>query len=122
MTTPSPGSSVVPQLSNGGPNRTMLQKLLEEINGEEEQPHLIRRVTGLSSTPRRGSLDRSDSVWVATSTVARDARDKLRALDEARYPKRCIDSANAQMDTASPLHLRRQSTHGILQQPKPNIW
>ena len=121
MASPSRRLSDVPHLSNAGPNRSVLQELLEEINGEA--PHVIRRVTGSmeargSLRPRRDLLTRSTSVWVPTSAIAQDARDKLRALDEARDRRRSAHGTNDPKDNPVPPPFRRQSTHGIPQ----GIW
>ncbi|KAF2654779.1 hypothetical protein K491DRAFT_716778 [Lophiostoma macrostomum CBS 122681] len=125
MTTPSRRLSGAPHLSSAGPSRSVLQKLLDEINGEE--PHMIRRVTGsldAQSSPRSRlcSFSHPNSVWVPTSAIAQDARDKLRALDEARYSKHAAHTTNDPKDDLLPTQLRRKSTHSTPQQTDPSIW
>ncbi|KAF2009626.1 hypothetical protein BU24DRAFT_497214 [Aaosphaeria arxii CBS 175.79] len=88
MTSPTPpmDESV---LINSETHCTLLQRLLEEINeGMSSIP------SSPKSSPTRqsdagydaGSSSRS-SIWTATSLVARDVRDKLKAADEARRQK-----------------------------------
>jgi len=79
-------------ISSGGPSRSVLQKLLEEIDNDDTPPALTR-VGSLSYGPSRaGSLDlprhEAPSIWVGGNSDAEDARRKLRALDEARQRRR----------------------------------
>lgn len=100
MTTPSRRLSGDSRFTNNGPSRSVLQKLLEEINdagrsatrnvGESPKTSDAPGTSNNDSTPRTASLSRRNSVWVANSAIAQDARDKLRSLDEARQMKHCI--------------------------------
>jgi hypothetical protein len=75
-------SSVTPL--NAGPSRTLLQQLLEEINGAPTAPTAHNGCTSQStSRTRSSSQTHSPSVWVNDTPLAQDARDKLRAADEA---------------------------------------
>ncbi|KAF3042732.1 hypothetical protein E8E12_009469 [Didymella heteroderae] len=96
--------------SNGAlstePSRTLLQQLLEEVNGASS----IRTARNASPLPSptstyssSSSQNHSPSVWVGGSILAQNARDKLRAADEAR-PRRVV--ANA-IDAAPDLNTPR---------------
>jgi hypothetical protein len=102
-----------PRSSNAGPSRSVLQKLLEEINGAEPTV-----VTGTKTPPqifpsRRSSVaPRSESAWVARSSVAQDARDRLRMLDEARQSRNVSTASTDSMPLpirSFTLPTRRQS-------------
>jgi hypothetical protein len=88
MTTPTRRPSLRSSNSNG-PSGSILRQLLDEINGTTTP---TRRDT-TSTTPRslpssRGSRSaRTASIWVGGTDVAQDAREKLRAADEARHKK-----------------------------------
>lgn len=87
MTTPSPLSGDV-FFNSSGPPSSFLRQLLNEINGNDtswrnSSPHNAPKSQADSHvTTRRGS-----SVWVGGTSIAQDARDKLRAADEARLRK-----------------------------------
>jgi hypothetical protein len=72
------------------PSRTLLQQLLEEINGASSTRTALNGSSPpspVSTYSRSSSQNHSPSVWVGGSTLARDARCKLRAADEARRRK-----------------------------------
>lgn len=124
MTTPSSRLSGAP-FSNAGPNQTMLQKLLEEINGT--QPTAVSPITDSTHVAPRShsdSVTRPASMWVASSAVAQDARDKLRALDEARQRKRSINSSDDAPDNQILVQLRLSSTETGVQRmaTRANVW
>lgn len=75
---------------NTGPSRTLLQQLLEEINGAPaaQTAHTAcPSVSSASTYSRASSQDPSPSIWVRGSSLAQDVRDKLRAADEAHRQK-----------------------------------
>jgi len=86
MTTPNRRSSGVP-LHNLAPSGSFLQQLLEEISGAGTPTGLRDRATP-QGTPRAQPVStgsrRSPSAWVGGTSIAEDARKKLRAADEAR--------------------------------------
>jgi hypothetical protein len=65
---------------NAEPSRTLLQKLLEEINGAPIPTVLRNR----SSSVITQSTQTRPAVWVGGAPIAQDARRKLRAADAAR--------------------------------------
>ena len=105
MSTPSRRLSGASYFTNSGPSRSVLQKLLEEINGSET-PTAPRDVDTPQVTPR----PRSDSVWVAGGSMAEDARCKLRAADEARQRKLAENNTNGLSSNETPSQPRRHST------------
>lgn len=101
MATPYSTSNSSPALDTG-PSRTLLQQLLEEINGvssiqvrTESAPHSPASTRSLSS-----SQTHSPSFWVGGSSFAQDTRDKLRAADQARRRR----TAPMTVDGAPDLH------------------
>jgi hypothetical protein len=96
-------------LQNLAPSSTFLQQLLEEINSTSIPTVLHRRAT-LQGTPySRPSSDgsRRSSVWIGGSSDAQDAREKLRAADEARLLKSSVSNCGATSRNPTPaLHLR----------------
>lgn len=121
--------------SNGalstGPSRTLLQQLLEEINGvsstrtaRNESPSQ----SPASTYSQSSSQNHSPSCWVGGSTLAQDARDKLRAADEAHRRKvaaNTIDGApdlqtpRLCLDTALPDESGRGAYAGFQRTPDP---
>lgn len=87
-------------LQNLGPSGTFLQQLLEEINGTRPssappQP----QVTSIGMLPTRLSTQssrRTSSVWMGGGLPAQDARQKLRAADEARLRKASTGCGNTE--------------------------
>jgi hypothetical protein len=75
------------------PSRTLLQKLLEEINGAPTPTASRNRSSSIFSQPPR-----TRPVWVGGASIAEDARRKLRAADEARMRH---GTSNAMDGTAS---------------------
>jgi hypothetical protein len=109
MTTPARAPIGTP-LQNLTPSSTFLKQLLEEINGTNI-PTALQRIVGFQGAPRSransNATRRSSSVWVGGSSVAQDARDKLRAADEARLLKTSARSLDAAPHPPRPiLHLR----------------
>jgi hypothetical protein len=108
MATPTRPLSGVP-LQDLAPSSTFLRQLLEEISGTAI-PTVLRRNGSPKSTPHSRANSngnrRSSSVWVGGSSVAQDARDKLRAADEARLLKTSAGSHDATPHPSRPiLHL-----------------
>lgn len=101
MATPYSRSSSNASL-NAGPSRTLLQQLLEEINGAPTPRRAPNESTSHSPSSTHSwssSHIHSPSVWVGGSSFAQDARDKLRAADQARRQR----SASGDVDGASDL-------------------
>lgn len=108
MATPySPSNSSAAQ--NAGPSRTLLQQLLEEINGAH--PTRTARPESTSQSPAStrswsSSLYQSPPLWVGGSSLAKDAREKLRAADEAHRRVVAINIIDGAPDSQMPvLHL-----------------
>jgi hypothetical protein len=101
MSSPSRRNSDIP-LSDAGPPRSVLQRLLEEINGSDSPPTTPR------PTPK--SVSRTASVWCGGGSIAQDARTKLRVMDEARQRKMSINSIDFTPEDSAPPPLRRHST------------
>ena len=117
MTTPSYRPSGTP-LSDAGPPQSILQKLLEEINGAESTAET--KTTSTSTPPSRaspkpGTLKRAASVWVPNSPIAQDASAKLRALDEARQRNRSLGTNNGKMSATAEPSQRRPSLQVAIQ-------
>jgi hypothetical protein len=97
MTTPTRAPIGAP-LQNLAPSSTFLKQLLEEINGADIPTVLQHKVDSQGAPRSRANSSasrRSSSVWIGGSSVAQDARDKLRAVDEARLlgtPARSLES------------------------------
>jgi hypothetical protein len=73
------------------PSRTLLQKLLEEINGAPTPTVLRSRTSSIASRPVP-----TRPIWIDGASIAEDARRKLRAADEARIrhgTSSAVDSA-----------------------------
>ncbi|KAJ4299048.1 hypothetical protein N0V90_004292 [Kalmusia sp. IMI 367209] len=139
-----------------GPAGSVLQQLLQEINDRDVDSSSsdARLPFHDGANSRRGSLTSSgkgsmassihsshqnSSVWVKGGSVAEDARQKLRALDEARQRKRSVDTChwgNLQAfdgpthapevapDLPSPpmfsgVHFGRAATFSIPKKPSP---
>lgn len=90
------------------PSSSYLQQLLEEIQGAAT-PTVLRDRPSPPSPPSATPSRRSSSVWIGGASIARDARDKLRAADQAHYglPSTDIDNAARTLDgltapTSSP--------------------
>jgi len=92
------------------PSGSYLQQLLQEIE-RSGHPTTISGQTTPQNTPRKpnGSSKRrhSESVWVGGTSIARDARKKLRAADEARFGQNSLSGNDGTPeDTPRPrLHL-----------------
>jgi hypothetical protein len=92
-------------ITGGGPSRTMLQKLLEEIENDRKIPAPTR--AGSLSYDRSRTASQSllrhsaTSLWVGGNSAAEDARRKLRAVDEARQRKHSTPSAGSTVTPAS---------------------
>lgn len=119
MSSPSRRLSGAPD-TNTGPSRSVLQQLLEEINGPDN-PTAPRHTRNFQGTPKP---IRSTSAWVAGSSIAQDARAKLRAADEARQRKLSVNSTDGTPVDQAPPSLRRHSTQtGIyFMAPGTSIW
>lgn len=96
-------------MATNGPSRSVLQQLLEEINGYDA-PTEYQKPPSSQGTPK--STSRSSSVWVAGSSNAQEARAKLRAADEARQRRMSTPTVGTTADSQEPLALRRHSTQG----------
>lgn len=104
MATPHSGSNSNSALSSG-PSRTLLQQLLEEINGAASARTTCSESplqSPASSYSRSSSQIHSPSVWVGGSILAKDARDKLRAADEARLRKLAANAIDGALDLHAP--------------------
>jgi hypothetical protein len=102
--------------SNGalstGPSRTLLQQLLEEISGasssrsrhDDSPPPSppLSSPSPPSSYSRSSSQNFSPSVWVGGSILAQDAREKLRAADEARWRRAAVNAVDGAPDLHTP--------------------
>ncbi|KAH7397424.1 hypothetical protein BKA66DRAFT_437984 [Pyrenochaeta sp. MPI-SDFR-AT-0127] len=102
MTTPFPQSGSV-SFSDNGPSSSLLRQLLDEINGRGNPRGIHARDTP-QNTPTysanpHDSRARTSSVWIGGATIAQDARDKLRAADEARCHKACSHGADGTPDS-----------------------
>jgi hypothetical protein len=109
MTTPDRRSSGT-SLQRLAPSGSFLQQLLEEISGAGPSDALRERRTPHSSPttqPTESGSRRTSSVWVGGTSIAQDAREKLRAADEARLYKPFISGHDGAPDTPRPrLQLR----------------
>lgn len=108
MATPHSRSNSNNALSTG-PSRTLLQQLLEEINGAPSTRTGRNNSPPLSSLPsppsigsRSSSQVSSPSIWVGGSTLAQDTRGKLRAADEARRQKAAAHAVDGAPDLQTP--------------------
>ncbi|KAH7119770.1 hypothetical protein B0J11DRAFT_508564 [Dendryphion nanum] len=83
------------------PPRSILQKLLYEINGSEQIEG--DRILGSSMPITRSQTTSASSVWIPRSSIAQDAHERLRACDLARQ-RRCaaIQIANLPDRSGSP--------------------
>ena len=104
MATPYSQSNSSSDLSTG-PSRALLLQLLEDINGAP----LTRKVRSESplqspaSTQSRSSAqNHSPSGWVGGSSIAQDARDKLRTADEVRQRRAAANTINSAPGLATP--------------------
>jgi hypothetical protein len=87
MATPTRGSSFRSS-NNSGPSGPILRQLLDDINGTTTPVTRRNKFSTPSSLPSsRGTRSVGGSVWVGGTGVAQDAREKLRAADEARLKK-----------------------------------
>jgi hypothetical protein len=109
MTTPTRAPIGAP-FQSLAPSSTFLKQLLEEINGTGIPTVLQRKVDSQGAPRSRADSNatrRSSSVWFSGSSVAQDARDKLRAADQARLLKTPARSLDATPHPPRPiLHLR----------------
>ncbi|KZM21377.1 hypothetical protein ST47_g7486 [Ascochyta rabiei] len=94
---------------NTGPSRTLLQQLLEEISGASPTPTVRNGSTSQapgSTQSWTASQNHSPSAWASGSCIAQDARDKLRAADEAHQRRSVHETAdNAPNLQTTMLHL-----------------
>lgn len=74
---------------SSGPSQHILQQLLEEISNASSNRTVRKAVSlqSLTDIQTRHSPSGASSVWVGGSSLAREARHKLRAADEARWRK-----------------------------------
>jgi hypothetical protein len=104
MTTPTHEPIGTP-LQNHMPSSSFLQQLLEEINGSAI-PTVLRAPGPSTSTsqvrPSSQEKRRASSVWVGGSSVAQDARKKLREADEARLHRTSVSGHDGTPDVARP--------------------
>jgi hypothetical protein len=90
--------------SDAGPSRTLLQKLLEEINLASNAKAIHNECASRSPTSTRtSSHNHSPSVWVGGTHVAQDARRKLRTADEAHQRKLSTNAVDGTPDLQTPM-------------------
>ncbi|KAF2123870.1 hypothetical protein P153DRAFT_140433 [Dothidotthia symphoricarpi CBS 119687] len=119
MTTPLRPSNDA-YLTNNGPPGSFLQHLLDEINGATTPTVLRNRGTSKSTPQSQPSTSRpSSSVWVGGSSAAQDARDKLRAADEARVCRKLLSTVDGASGSHAPPLCLRVSPH--TQPPSPDV-
>ncbi|KAJ4983969.1 hypothetical protein SVAN01_10524 [Stagonosporopsis vannaccii] len=70
--------------ANSGPSPQELQQLWEKLNGNSASDDRKSLRSSAGTRSRSSSRRHSTSVWVGGSSIAQDARGKLRAADEAR--------------------------------------
>ncbi|KAK3214934.1 hypothetical protein GRF29_19g1723877 [Pseudopithomyces chartarum] len=114
------------------PSSSLLERLLQEINNIDAPRSdpvvsvthgLNSRKYSLPSSSRRTSLNStipppshsSSNVWVKGGTIAEDARQKLRALDEARQRKLSVS------DTSPPVHSMKIRGPGNIGMPSNDV-
>jgi hypothetical protein len=93
-------------LQNPMPSSSFLQQLLEEINGSDTPTVLRNRDSPTGTHHARPSPQedrRASSVWVGGSSVAQDARKKLRAADETRMRRTSVSGHDGTPDVARPI-------------------
>ncbi|KAF1850117.1 uncharacterized protein K460DRAFT_411881 [Cucurbitaria berberidis CBS 394.84] len=88
MTNPSIQPSV-DSLGNIGRPGSLFQQILDEIHGRDTATALCNRSTP-QATPKLPPTPhaigrRTSSVWIGGTSIAQEAREKLRAVDQARY-------------------------------------
>jgi hypothetical protein len=109
MTTPDRRYSGTP-LQRLAPSGSFLQQLLEEISGASPSNAHREQLTPQNNPtthPAQAQSRRLSSVWVGGTSIAQDAREKLRAADEARLYKPSISGHDGAPDTPRPrLQLR----------------
>ncbi|KAF2438165.1 hypothetical protein P171DRAFT_437226 [Karstenula rhodostoma CBS 690.94] len=124
---PRPGVTHIPAIC---PSSSILQRLLREINDSgapRSDPTFStnngsRSGDGSLGSSRRASLypsivqpePRRYSVWAKGGSAAEDARQKLRALDEARLRKPSIIAAQFDNATAPPSAIGSRKTSAAL--------
>ncbi|KAF1998475.1 hypothetical protein P154DRAFT_577820 [Amniculicola lignicola CBS 123094] len=102
--------------ANSGPNRSVLHKLLQEISGFDPTVATPNQILTPKNSPTSRGRPRADSVtqpsvWVAGGTIAQDARDKLRAADEARLRKYGAHQLSPDpLEPEQTAQIRRRST------------
>jgi hypothetical protein len=107
MSSPSRRNSDIPR-TDDGPPPSLLQQLLEEINGHKNPLISSRQIHTRTDTPK--TVTHTSSVWCRGGKIAQDARAKLRAMDEARQRKISTSSLDSIPDDPAPSPLRRYST------------
>ncbi|OAG00016.1 uncharacterized protein CC84DRAFT_357246 [Paraphaeosphaeria sporulosa] len=129
MSSPAPRPSVA-HIPGIGPSSSILQRLLHEINntGAPRSDPIFpanngpRSRNGSMASSRRASLNfstvqpeqRKLSVWAKGGSAAEDARQKLRALDEARLRKPSTIAAQFDSPTASPAAIASRKSSAAL--------
>lgn len=118
MSSPSPRPSVT-HIAGIEASSSILHRLLREIN-DNDAPRSdpifptsdgLRSRNGSAASSRRASLNpnnallecRKSSVWAKGGSAAEDARQKLRALDEARLSKQSTIAPQPDSPAASPV-------------------
>lgn len=128
--TPRPSLAHIPAI---GPSSSILQRLLREINdnGAPRSDPVFQANDspcsrdGSRGSSRRASLNsntvqpdqRKSSVWAKGGSAAEDARQKLRALDEARQRKPSIVTARFDNSTAPPVAIASRKLSVALPSP-----
>lgn len=94
---------------NPSPSRQILRQLLEEINSVSSARTVRKSISLQSLAGARAPYpvdDISSSVWIGGSSLAQDAREKLRAADEAHWRRRSINLVEDNLKPLPPtLHL-----------------
>ncbi|PVI02801.1 hypothetical protein DM02DRAFT_700095 [Periconia macrospinosa] len=119
MSTPTPGFKKAQPLI-GGPPQSVLQRLLEEIadGGAVTKRHNINHVSLDPLRRRPPPVTRHQpSVWVNGNSDAEDARNKLRAQDEARQKRRFKSNAN---NPTSNMKESESKEHDLLTDTSPS--
>ena len=89
-----------PSDSNDGPPGRMLRQLLEEINGVQSSQAV--QLPEHDARPNSPPGYHTASVWVGGSSLAQDVREKLRAVDTARWRRTSVNIVDGIYDSASP--------------------
>lgn len=114
MTTPSSRTSTVAPPSHV-PSSSVLRQLLEEIKGSDTPTILRNSCTPnytLRSPPGLEKTRVTPTVWVGGTSIAQEAREKLRAADEARYCKPVDTVSDGISDTRTEEDKPRKAGNG----------